>query len=239
MKKTLVVMSSIVFASAAVGATPSYYAYAGLGYSNADFNLNSIPNYFEPNPQDDATVMNHRQTDKTALGFKIGVGYRFNDYFAIEASYAYLGKAKANIEGIHETVAIGTETPMTHKDFAGLRASMTAQVMAVDALAIYPVNKHLEIFAKAGAGIGITKTKGNEWDGYYSASGTLGDYESISFSQSKVRFVPKLGLGIEWMVTEKTAIRFEYERLFGLSDQSDYTVDTDYDCVSLGIKYSF
>ena len=116
---------------------------------------------------------------------------------------------------------------------------MTAHVLSLDALAIYPVNNHLEIFAKAGAGIGLTKTKGNEWNGYYSASGTLGDYESISFSKSKVRFVPKLGLGIEWMVTEKTAIRFEYEHLFGLSDKSDYTVDADYDCVSLGIKYLF
>ena len=239
MKLALFTFSSVLLTSPAVAATPGYYIYGGAGYSGADFNLDSVSNYFEPNPNDDATVSNIRDNDKTALALKVAAGYRFNDYFAIEGSYAYLGKSTAKIEGTHETVAIGDTSLGTHKDFAGMNASMTAHVLSLDALAIYPVNNHLEIFAKAGAGIGLTKTKGNEWNGYYSASGTLGDYESISFSKSKVRFVPKLGLGIEWMVTEKTAIRFEYEHLFGLSDKSDYTVDADYDCVSLGIKYLF
>ena len=239
MKLALFTFSSVLLTSSAVAATPGYYIYGGAGYSGADFNLDSVSNYFEPNPNDDATVSNIRNNDKTALALKVAAGYRFNDYFAIEGSYAYLGKSTAKIEGTHETVAIGDTSLGTHKDFAGMNASMTAHVLSLDALAIYPLNKHLEIFAKAGAGLALAKTQGTEWDGYYSASGDLGSYDCLSFSKSKVRFVPKLGVGFEWNATNKIAVRIEYERMFGISKDSDYSVDADYDCVNVGIKYSF
>lgn len=238
MKQTLFTLSSLFFIGSAFAVTPGHYVYGGLGYSSGDFDFGSVENFFVADPNDsDATVTNHRDTDKSSLAFKLGFGYRYNEYFALEGSYAYLGKAKAKFEGTHETVPIGVTQPQ--KDFAGMNASMTAHVFAVDVLAIYPVNKYFEVFAKAGAGLAFTKTKGSEWNGYYSSNGDLDEYESQSFSKSKARFVPKLGVGVEWNATDKIAVRFEYERLFGMSKKSDYTVDADYDFVNVGIKYTF
>ena len=36
--------------------------------------------------------------------------------------------------------------------------------------------------------------------------------------------------------TVKIAVRMEYERMFGVSKNSDYSVDADYNCVSVGIN---
>ena len=38
-------------------------------------------------------------------------------------------------------------------------------------------------------------------------------------------------------MTDKVAVRAEYERYFGVSKDSDYAIDADYDLLSVGVKY--
>ena len=218
MKKTIFALSAALLAGGAVAATPGYYVYGGLGYvhADADFDMADADDigYFDQ--------FSHEKDDKD-LGVKLATGYRFNDHFAIEGSYTYLGQAETSYDA-------SIDLTVNHREFAQADASMKAHMIAIDALAIYPVSKDFEVFAKGGFGIARVKTKGNYSD-------SLGD--SFSFSKSKTRFVPKLGLGAEWNVTESVAIRAEYERLFGVSKDSEYTVDADYNLFNIGVKYSF
>ena len=208
MKKTALfaAVAASLLASTAFAA-PGYYVYGGLGYSKADTDFAS-ESYSEAGYQ--AAI----DADEKSVGLKLAAGYRFNDYFAVEGSYAYLGKADVKVSS---NFGVGAE------------ASMKAHVLAVDAVGIYPVAEKVDLFAKAGVGMSYVKTKANAdlWN------------EAYSFSESDTRFISKLGLGAEYKVTKNVAVRAEYERYFGVSKDSDYSIDADYDFVSVGVKYTF
>lgn len=182
MKKTLLALSAAMFAGVALAGTPGYYAYGGLGYAHADADIGmgdaNDPQYFDS--------FSHNKDDKDS-SIKLAAGYRFNENFAVEGSYTYLGKAEAGFKAINY-----------QSEFEQAEASMTTHMIAIDALAIYPVNKDFEVFAKGGFGIARVKNEGS-----YS-------YYDFSFSKSKTRFVPKIGFGAEWNVTDNVAIRAEY-----------------------------
>ncbi len=218
MKKTIFALSAALLAGTAIAATPGYYVYGGLGYvhTDADFDMADANDaaYFDQ--------FNHDKDDKD-LGVKLAAGYRFNDHLAVEGSYTYLGKAETNYRA-------SIDLTVNHSEYAQADASMKGHMFAVDALAIYPVTEEFELFAKGGFGIARVKTEGN----YSDSSG-----DTFSFSNSKTRFLPKLGLGAEWKVTEQFAIRAEYERLFGVSKDSEWTVDADYNFFNVGVKYTF
>ena len=207
MKKSLF-LSALVFAmSGSAFAAEGFYVYGGLGYSKADTEVAS------------ETIVVGREyatigADEDGVGVKLAAGYRFNDYFAVEGSYAYLGKAEATVSS---TV-----------DFDA-KASMKAHVMAVDAVGLYPVNKDFDVFAKAGVGLSYVKTS--------ASANIFGD--AYAFSESDTRFVTKLGFGAEYKVSQNVAIRAEYERYFGVSKDSDYSIDADYNLLSVGVKYTF
>ena len=203
----LTAVSATLLASTAMAA-PGYYVYGGLGYSKADTEMANETYLVGRN---DYAMIN---VDEDSTGIKLAAGYRFNDYFAVEGSYVYLGKAEA---GISSTVDV---------DASG---SMKSHVLAVDAVGLYPLNKDFDVFAKAGIGLSYVKTS--------ESANILGD--AYSFSESDTRFVTKLGFGAEYKITKNVAVRAEYERYFGVSKDSDYSIDADYDLLSVGVKYAF
>lgn len=207
MKKTLLASALVLAMSSSAFAAEGFYVFGGLGYSKADTEMAS------------ETIVAGREyamidVDEDSVGVKLAAGYRFNDYFAVEGSYAYLGKAEATISSTVDVDA---------------KASMKAHVMAVDAVGLYPVNKDFDVFAKAGVGLSYVKTS--------MSANVFGD--AYGFSESDTRFVTKLGFGAEHKVAKNIAIRAEYERYFGVSKDSDYSIDADYDLLSVGVKYTF
>ena len=207
MKKSLLVSALVLAMSSSAFAAEGFYVYGGLGYSKADTEMAS------------ETIVAGREyatidVDEDSVGVKLAAGYRFNDYFAVEGSYAYLGKAEATVSSTVDVDAKG---------------SMKTHVMAVDAVGLYPVNKDFDVFAKVGVGLSYVKT---------SMSANVYN-ESFSFSESDTRVFPKLGFGAEYKISENVAIRAEYERYFGVSKDSDYSIDADYDLFSVGVKYTF
>ena len=228
MKKTLLASALVLAMSSSAFAAEGFYVYGGAGYSKADTEL-----YSESYSDDslDAKI----DVDEKSFGLKLAAGYRFNDYFAVEGSYTYLGKAEAKL------TAEGNLRELTGYNVnvdGQAVASMKAHVLAVDAVGIYPVTKDFEVFAKAGLGIGYVKTEAS----YGGAAGYRGEiYEGSGklFSESDTRVFPKLGFGAEYKLTKNVAVRAEYERYFGVSKESDYSVDADYDLFSVGVKYAF
>lgn len=218
MKKTILTGALLLVMSASAMAAEGFYVYGGAGYAKADTDL-SCESYAGSAGQARLDV------DEKSFGLKLAGGYRFNDWFALEGSYVYLGKAQADL-----TVkghAYGADVD------AKAAASMKAHVLAFDAVSLYPIAEKVDLFAKASIGLGYVETK-------LGFSGTVDGYKVAGgFSESDTRVFPKLGLGVEYQVTDKVAVRAEYERYFSVSKDSDYTVDADYDLLSVGVKYTF
>lgn len=209
-------LSIALVAGTAMAGNIGPYVYGGLGYSNADVDLE------EMNYATDAGSLK-LEKDEDSVAVKLAAGYRFNQYFAAEVAYTYLGKAEA-------TLNVATKEGDVS---ANAKASLQGHMISADALAIYPVTKDIEVFAKGGLGIARTKTK-------YSGSAFLyGDEYSEGFSKSKTRVVPKLGVGVEFAVAKNVSVRAEYEHLFNVSKESDYTVDADYNLFNVGVRYAF
>ena len=219
MKKTLLASAMILAMSSSAFAAEGFYVFGGLGYSKADTDVTN-------QSYADQDFRANLHVDEDSIGVKLAAGYRFNDYFAVEGSYVYLGKAEATLSAMGTIIGYDVD--------GEAKASMKAHVLAVDAVGIYPVTDKVELFAKAGVGVGYVKTEA-------SASGTVDGYTgSVGlFSESDTRVFPKLGLGAEFKVAKNVAVRAEYERYFGVSKDSDYSIDADYDLLSVGVKYTF
>jgi OOP family OmpA-OmpF porin len=135
----------------------------------------------------------------TDNGWKIFGGYQVNRNFAIEATYIDWGGLS------------GSGTAL------GLPLNVTgdATSFGVAAVGILPLNDRFSVFGKAG--VLMTDTKVTARAGAASAS------ESDSSSELHI------GVGMAFNVTQKFAIRAEWER----------ATDTEIDMLSIGVQYRF
>ncbi len=216
--------------AASAGEDVGWYVLGSVGAANADSDLH------------DDTVKETREatndladkgisssvsvtTDETDFSFKLGMGYRFNDYFAVEGAYYYLGNHKTKVSG---TVSGNGVTGNVHA-----RYEAKGHMLALDAVGIIPLNDRFELFGKAGVGVVQTRVSGSyDW-----SAASYGD--SDSFSKHKTRLAPKLGVGAEWFFMENWALRAEYERVWNASKDGDGTIDIDYNIFTVGVKYLF
>lgn len=152
------------------------------------------------------------KTDEGSFAGKIIMGYQFNDYFALEGGYYYLGQTKTKV----------TYTADDSSD----KVKITGHMLGMDAVGMLPINNVVSLFGKVGAGVARTKTK---------VSWAEGD----SDSKTKTRLAPKIGVGVEFDVNDYVSIRTEYEGIFKASKSSDNTCDVDYHLFTVGLKYWF
>ena len=126
---------------------------------------------------------------KSDVGFKLLGGYQFLPNFAIEASYADLGKAKASEEG--------------------LKASVKTHSFTLAALGIMPVSKEAQVFAKLGTHFSKTRFKAS-FRGVNVSESHDGNGMLLGLG-AQYQFTPNLKgrLEYEWL---NKAIRVEGER---------------------------
>lgn len=162
------------------------------------------------------------KTDKGTFTGKIALGYQFNDYFALEGGYYYLGK----IESKMNATKIGSDSS---SDFRA-KAKITGHMLGIDAVGMLPLNNVVSLLAKVGAGVVRTKT---EW-----TSEGMVEYDDKA-SKTKTRLAPKIGVGAEFDINDYISIRTEYEGIFRACNNSNGTVKTDYHLFTVGLKYWF
>lgn len=150
--------------------------------------------------------------DKRDTGYKVQVGYQFNQNFALEGGYVDLGKASysANYTG-------GSAT-----------ANVEASGLNVSALGIMPINESFSVFGKLGVIRAKVEENGIATDTGGSASG----------SASSTDWKPNFGIGGTYNINTQLGIRAEYERFNQLGD-SDTTGEADVDLLSAGVVYKF
>ena len=202
--------------AASAGEDVGWYILGAAGVSNADSTMHDsmVDNMRDIQTDADVSTYGKTETDKTNVAIKLIEGYRFNDYFAVEGGYYYLGRTKSDT----------TVTDLDSGNQYKAHAKLTGHMLAIDAVGILLINERFELFAKAGAGV-------------VRAKATFSDNDDSSWSETKTRLAPKLGVGTEWYFVENWALRAEYERVWNA-----YKCDGEkahYNIFTVGVKYLF
>ncbi len=138
----------------------------------------------------DTTGLGNPSKDDTGTGFKIGGGYAFNRYFAVEGAYVDLGKATAS----------GT--------FAGTNASLTlkASGLVVSAVGMVPISQQFSLLGRLGLINATVK-----------ADATLGN---LSASDKSTDMKTTFGVGVSYSLTPQFAVRGDYDIYQKLGDNA-------------------
>lgn len=153
-----------------------------------------------------------KQDDKDT-GYKVQVGYQFNDNFAVEGGYFDLG------EQVY-TASYGVD--------GGAKSKMSAEGWNIDALLTLPINAGVSLFAKVGAASAKLEVK--------DSIDAFGYADSASEKETKV--AAKFGVGVAYNFFEGWSARVEAERYSNLGD-SNSTGKADVDLYSAGVSYKF
>ena len=151
--------------------------------------------------------------DKRDMGYKLFGGYQFNKNFAVEGGFFDLGKFgfKAN------TMPAGV--------FSG---TMKARGINVDAVGILPLTEKLSALGRVGLSYAQTRDA-------FAGSGAV-NVLSANSSMHERNANLKVGLGLQYALTESLAMRVEAER-YRLDDAVGNLGDVD--LFSLGLVYRF
>ena len=146
------------------------------------------------------------------IGYKLQLGYQFNQNFAVEGGWVDLGKVKYSAS------------------YAGgsANASTKASGFNVAAVGILPVNESFSLFGK----LGVIDGKVEET---VSATGPGG---SANASEKTTKWKGNYGVGATYNINKQVGVRAEYERFSKLGD-SNTTGTSDVDLFSLGAVFKF
>jgi OOP family OmpA-OmpF porin len=159
------------------------YIGAGIGQSRARIDEQSvIRNWSTP-----TATINHWTSDERDLGYKLFVGKQLNRNFAIEGGFYDLGK-----------FTFGTTTAQG----GVLNGDVRYRGVNVDLVGILPFSERFSAYGKVGAHYSQAKTRftGNS------------SFALTAASQEDKKLQPKVGLGLEFKLSEALALRGEIER---------------------------
>jgi OOP family OmpA-OmpF porin len=189
----------------------NFYVVGGVGQSTADMQDAAGPTLVTAGAAGVSSTL-----DKKDTTWALGVGYKFNQNFAVEAAYFDMGKFSNKATG-----SAGVNT-------VGVNAEWTGSGIGLSALGILPINADFSVFAKAGVAHTELKVK---------VDGTRNGVVIATAAAKSREFVPTVGLGAEYSLTKNVAIRAEYDRYFNVGNNE--TGEADADSITVGVKFSF
>lgn len=202
--------------------------YAGIsgGRSTAtftaqDYSVNSYATSFQTGA---GTFSDTTDTHNTA--WRIFLGYKFNQHWAIEGAYTSLGEAKYTLNGSGGVYAGGN---------AQFRIENNAWSLA--AKGTLPVSKEFDVFALLGGTSNHSKmSMAATGAGFTTDLGT-------SYNTSRTRGYAMFGFGVEYKPTANIGIRGEYHNYgkFGsnITDATNNTGRTEPDAWLIGVSAKF
>lgn len=188
-------------------ANSAWYAGGSLGQSRASIDEPRIKQSLTAN----GATLTGFDTDERELGVKLFFGKQLNQYFAVEAGYFDLGKFKV------DATTSGNGSFHGEARFRGANLDLVGQL---------PLSQRLSLLGRAGMQYAHTST---------SFSGNrLAAVTNPHASENKLN--AKVGLGLEYKLSEALALRGEVER-YRLKDAVGNRGDVD--MLSLGLVYKF
>jgi len=168
-----------------------------------------------------AIIAGESSVDDSDTTFEVGVGYQVGENFAAELTYVDLGEASYTASG---TLTDGVS--IVDLDI-GLTAKAKAPVLSF--LGIWPVSDRFSAFARLGLAFVRTEAEG---------TASLGTGDSITLPESANQTSLVYGLGLEYDLSDRFALRAGYSRYTKVGD-NDTIGESDIDTLTLGIRYSF
>lgn len=157
--------------------------------------------------------------EDTNAGYKVFVGYKFNDYLGVEGGYNYLGKRSA-------TIARGASTG---------KANVKTDAWDVFGVGTLPLPNNFSVFAKLGVSSNYSKMDFSSSGGAFLASDS-GTNRKTSLAW---------GLGAGYGLTKNLTVRLEYEA-FGNAGETNNgftiatkTSDSKPKLISIGLVHAF
>jgi OOP family OmpA-OmpF porin len=188
-------------------ANSAWYVGAGVGQSRANIDDQRLIRSLTAN----GATLNSFRTDERDLGFKLFVGKQLNQYFAVEAGYFDLGKFD------FAATTSGNGTLRGESGFRGVNLDLLGQL---------PLTQRLSLLGRVGMQYAKTNT--------YFSGNRLAAVTNPSQSERKLN--AKVGLGLEYKLSEALALRGEVER-YRLNDAVGNRGDVDLASVSLVYKF--
>lgn len=203
------VSSSAALAQDALGP----YIGANVGRTKADFSNDSINNTLTGQ----GLTVNSRTEDNRETGYKIFGGYQFHPNFAVEGGYFDLGKFSYSFN------ATRAGPPATTGTFTG---NTRVRGLNLDLVGIAPVTDRFSVFGRVGAAYAQTRAD-------FASTGAVAP-QTFSTSSNKTNL--KVGLGLQYAITEALSLRAELER-YRVNDPVRNRGNVD--MASVGLVYRF
>lgn len=200
---------AIITSSLARADDLGWYGGASIGQSKAKIDDGRIKDGLKA----DGFTTTSIDDDKRDMGYKLFGGYQFNKNFAVEGGFFDLGKFGFTANTLPAGVFSGT---------------MKARGINVDAVGILPLTEKLSALGRVGLSYAQTRDA-------FAGSGAVNVLSAnSSIHERNANF--KVGLGLQYALTESLAMRVEAER-YRLDDAVGNLGDVD--LFSLGLVYRF
>jgi OOP family OmpA-OmpF porin len=189
-------------------ANSAWYMGAGVGQSRARIDAAPMVRGLTAS----GATLNSYSADNRDIGFKVFGGKQLNRYFAIEAGYFDLGKFS------FDATTSGNGALRGETEFRGVNIDLVGQL---------PVTERLSVLGRAGMQYAKSEShfSGNR---LYAVTNPDPAKES--------RRSPKVGLGLEYKLSEALALRGEVER-YRVNDSQANRSNVDLASVSLVYKF--
>ena len=186
---------------------PGWYVGGNLGGTRADFQNDSVNRALAGR----GFTVNSSRTDNTSTGGKLFGGYQLTPNFALEGGYFDLGKYSYS----------STTTPV-----GSFNGTNRINGLNLDLVGTLPVSDRFSAFGRVGAAYARNKAD-------FASTGFV---PQILNNPTRNATNLKLGLGIQYAITEALSVRAEIER-YRISDPVRSRGNID--MASLGLVYRF
>lgn len=186
---------------------PGWYVGGNVGSTRADFNNDSINRTLT----NQGLTVNSTTTDNRDAGYKLFGGYKLTPNFAVEGGYFDLGRFG------YRTATTPTGT------FSG---DTRVKGLNLDLVGMLPLLDRLSAFGRVGAA--YSQSKAN-----FTSSGAV-PVNTASRNRNDTNL--KVGLGLQYAITDALAVRGEVER-YRISDPIRNRGNVN--MASIGLVYSF
>jgi OOP family OmpA-OmpF porin len=187
-------------------ANSAWYIGAGFGQSRANIDEPRLLRSLTANGATSASITSHERD----TGFKLFLGKQLNQYFAIEAGYFDLGKFHFN------STTSGNGVLNGEASFRGANLDLIGQL---------PLTQRLSAYGRVGMNYARTST--------HFSGNRLAAVTNPNPSERKLN--PKVGLGLEYKLSEALSLRYEAER-YRINDAVGNRGDVDLYAVNLVYK---
>jgi len=228
MKTKLWIACSLIAGAMSAHAESGFYVLGSVGQSH--FNDGGLQRDTREFASEEGLALTSSKLDRSDTGYKLQLGYQFNDNFAIEGGYVDLGSLQ------YKGTLYGNDG-FDRLD-GTIKAKAEASGINLDAVLILPINSGFSLFGKLGVIDAKLKVKADARavDTEISSGDSVAGSASDSESTTKIK--AHIGLGVAYNFYQGFSVRVEAERFAKLGD-SKKTGETDVDLYSVGLSYRF